>query len=214
MTTMATRRSRKTGGVSIALLVVAMAIAMSLQLQGSEGFHSVSPPAASKSCRGRTCTTTITTTKAAPLISSISPIASSSSATTTKMTTTALNALAATDLLSNSDVWVFLAGIFPFAWATYEFWRRIMFGESFGTGSDRVIIGMEDSPSDSRGARVLGRGALVTAYAIFVCAFATLAVVGYSVATSEAPSQEALAAVNAATAAAASATTGGGPPAL
>lgn len=209
---MATRRSRKTGGVSIALLVVAMAIAMSLQLQGSEGFHSVSPPAASKSCRGRTCTTI--TTKAAPLISSISPITSSSSATTTKMTTTALNALAATDLLSNSDVWVFVAGIFPFAWATYEFWRRIMFGESFGTGSDRVIIGMEDSPSDSRGTRVLGRGALVTAYVLFVCAFATLAVVGYSVATSEAPSQEALAAVNAATAAAASATTGGGPPAL
>jgi hypothetical protein len=84
-----------------------------------------------------------------------------------------------------------------------------MFGESFGTGSDRVIIGMEDSPSDSRGTRVLGRGALVTAYVLFVCAFATLAVVGYSVATSEAPSQEALAAVNAAAASA-----GGGPPAL
>lgn len=95
-------------------------------------------------------------------------------------------------------------------WATYEFWRRIMFGESFGTGTDRVIIGMEDSPKDSRGTRVLGRGALITAYVLFICAFGTLAVVGYSVATSEPPSVEALAAAVAASAA----STGGGPPAL
>ena len=62
-----------------------------------------------------------------------------------------------------------------------------MFGESFGTGTDRVIIGMDDSPSDSRGTRVLGRGALVTAYVLFVCAFGTLAAVGHLVATLEAP---------------------------
>jgi len=102
------------------------------------------------------------------------------------------------DLLKNSDFLVFVAGIFPFMWATYEFWRRIMFGESFGTGTDSIIIGMDDAPSDSRGQRILGRGALVTAYVLFVCAFGTLAVVGYSVATSAPPSSEDLAAAVAA----------------
>ena len=76
-----------------------------------------------------------------------------------------------------------------------------MFGESFGTGSDRVVIGMEDSPKDSRGVRVLGKGALITAYTLFVIAFGTLGVVLYSVVTSEVPTEEAFAA--AATAAAA-----------
>lgn len=98
------------------------------------------------------------------------------------------------ELVKNTDFLVFVAGIFPFMWATYEFWRRIMFGESFGTGTDSVIIGMNDAPSDSRGQRVLGQGALITAYVLFVCAFGTLAVVGYSVATSAPPSAEDLAA--------------------
>ncbi|CAJ1945285.1 unnamed protein product [Cylindrotheca closterium] len=87
----------------------------------------------------------------------------------------------------NSDVWVFLLGVFPFAWATVEFWRRIMFGEAFGTGSDQVIIGMDDSPEDSRGRRVLGKGALGTAYFLFAASFATLAVVLYSVISSAPP---------------------------
>mmetsp|Transcript_8593 Transcript_8593/g.20691 ORF Transcript_8593/g.20691 Transcript_8593/m.20691 type:complete len:196 (-) Transcript_8593:52-639(-) len=90
-------------------------------------------------------------------------------------------------ILQSSDVWVFLLGVFPFAWATVEFWRRIMFGESFGTGSDQVIIGMEDSPADSRGRRVLGRGALGTAYFLFAASFATLAVVLYAVISSAPP---------------------------
>lgn len=107
------------------------------------------------------------------------------------------------ELLKNSDFLVFVAGIFPFMWATYEFWRRIMFGESFGTGTDSIIIGMDDAPSDSRGQRILGRGALVTAYVLFVCAFGTLAVVGYSVATSAPPSSEDLAAAAASVAASA-----------
>ena len=84
----------------------------------------------------------------------------------------------------NTDVWVFLAGVFPFAWATVEFWRRIMFGEQFGTGSDAIIIGMDDAPSDSRGRRVLGRGAIITAYVLFAISFATIGIVLYSVATS------------------------------
>ena len=84
----------------------------------------------------------------------------------------------------NTDVWVFLAGVFPFAWATVEFWRRIMFGETFGTGSDAIIIGMDDAPSDSRGVRVLGKGAIITAYILFAISFATMGIVLYSVATS------------------------------
>lgn len=87
-------------------------------------------------------------------------------------------------LFKNADVWVFLVGIFPFAWAAVEFWRRIMFGEPFGTGRDSVIIGMDDAPSDSRGRRVLGRGALITAYVLFVIAFGTVGIVLYSVASS------------------------------
>ena len=87
----------------------------------------------------------------------------------------------------NPDVLVFLAGVFPFAWATVEFSRRVMVGEAFGTGSDQIIIGMDDSPSDSRGRRVLGKGALITAIILFSISFATIGIVLYSVATSGAP---------------------------
>lgn len=91
-------------------------------------------------------------------------------------------------LVHNSDVWVFVAGVFPFAWATVEFWRRIAFGESFGTGSDSiVIIGEDNAPEDSRGRRVLGRGALVVAYVLFTIAFATVGIVLYSVISSAPP---------------------------
>ncbi len=90
-------------------------------------------------------------------------------------------------LTQNTDFWVFLAGIFPFAWATVEFWRRIAFGQPFGTGSDSVIIGIDDSPSDSRGRRVLGKGALVTAYILFALAFGTIGLVLYSIVSSDAP---------------------------
>jgi hypothetical protein len=85
---------------------------------------------------------------------------------------------------NNTDFWIFLVGIFPFAWATVEFWRRIMFGESFGTGTDSVVIGMDDAPADSRGRRLLGRGALITAYILFVIAFGTIGIVLYSVVSS------------------------------
>jgi hypothetical protein len=85
----------------------------------------------------------------------------------------------------NTDVWVFLAGVFPFAWATVEFWRRIMFKEQFGTGSDAIVfIGMDDAPTDSQGRRVLGRGAIIIAYVLFFISFATIGIVLYSVATS------------------------------
>ena len=88
---------------------------------------------------------------------------------------------------TNSDVWVFVAGIIPFGWATIEFWRRIAVGESFGTGSDSVIIGEDSNPDSSRGRRVLGKDALVVAYILFGVAAAVLGVVLYTVVTSDSP---------------------------
>jgi hypothetical protein len=61
--------------------------------------------------------------------------------------------------LRNVNVWIFLAGIFPFAWATVEFWRRIAVGEPFGTGKDSVrivSIGKDDVPTQSRGRQSAG----------------------------------------------------------
>jgi hypothetical protein len=94
-------------------------------------------------------------------------------------------------IFQNTDTWVFLAGVFPFAWATVEFWRRVMKGESFGTSTDSiVIIGKDDAPTESRGRRVLGKGALITAYVLFAIAFGTIGVVLYSVLSSAPPPTE------------------------
>ena len=88
----------------------------------------------------------------------------------------------------NSDTWIFVVGIIPFVWASIEFWRRIAFGEPFGTGSDQiVIIGEDDSPTNSRGRRVLGKGALVVAYILFAISFATIGIVFYSIVSSTPP---------------------------
>ncbi len=72
---------------------------------------------------------------------------------------------------------VFLAGIFPFAVATVEFWRRIAVGDSFGTGSDSVVftIGEDNQPKSSRGKQVLGTDSLITAYILFALAFGAIA---------------------------------------
>ena len=80
-------------------------------------------------------------------------------------------------LMNSRDFGVFLVGIFPFVWATFEFWRRIAFGEPFGTSSDSVVIGIDNSPQDSWGRQVLGKGALITAYILFALAFGTIGVV-------------------------------------
>lgn len=88
------------------------------------------------------------------------------------------------------NVIVFIIGIIPFAWATVEFWRRIAVGESFGTGSDSVVIpnpttiGEDNNPESSRGRRVLGTDALVTAYILFALAGGTIALVLYAVLSS------------------------------
>ena len=91
-----------------------------------------------------------------------------------------------TGLLSNQAIIAtFVVGLVPFAVATVEFWRRIAVGDSFGTGSDSVvIIGEDDAPLSSRGRRVLGKGALVTAYILFGIAAAVLGIVLYAVISS------------------------------
>lgn len=91
-----------------------------------------------------------------------------------------------TGLLSNQAIIAtFIIGLVPFAVATFEFWRRIAVGDSFGTGQDSVvIIGQDDAPLSSRGRRVLGKGALVTAYILFGVAAAVLGIVLYAVISS------------------------------
>ena len=83
---------------------------------------------------------------------------------------------------------IFIIGIIPFIWATFEFWRRIAVGASFGTTSDSVVIpspfdnddndkndgmitiGEDGNPMSSRGRRTLDRGALTVAYVLFAIA--------------------------------------------
>lgn len=79
---------------------------------------------------------------------------------------------------------VFIVGVIPFAIATYEFWRRIAVGASFGTNEPVVFfIGEDDNRQSSRGRQVLGRDSLITAYVIFTVVGAVLALVITSVLT-------------------------------
>ena len=73
------------------------------------------------------------------------------------------------------DTGVFVIGCIPFVWATWEFWRRIAVGASFGTGKDAVVIDTGDNADDDQirrfgGRRVLGKGALAVAYVLFAAA--------------------------------------------
>ena len=92
----------------------------------------------------------------------------------------------------NTDVWVFVAGIIPFAWATFEFWSRIAGGEPFGTSSDSVYIGKDNAPEESRGRRVLDKDAFLVAYILFGIAAAAIFLALYSVVTSQPPTDVAL----------------------
>jgi hypothetical protein len=90
---------------------------------------------------------------------------------------------------------VFIIGVIPFIIATFEFWRRIAVGASFGTGSDSVVfpmtnvtIGMDGvSPLSSRGKQILGTDSLITAYLIFATVGVVLGIVFYSILTSPIP---------------------------
>lgn len=65
------------------------------------------------------------------------------------------------------DTGVFVLGTVPFVWAANEFWRRIAGGESFGTGSDSVVIAPDDDQVRRFGGRrVLGQDALIAARAL------------------------------------------------
>ncbi|KAL3806259.1 hypothetical protein ACHAXA_001082 [Cyclostephanos tholiformis] len=98
---------------------------------------------------------------------------------------------------ATTNTFVFIIGIIPFVWATYEFWRRIAVGASFGTGSDSVIIpspfandddeimiGEDSNPTSSRGRRTLDKGALTVAYILFSVAAGSIAIAVASVVTS------------------------------
>ena len=100
-------------------------------------------------------------------------------------------------LSTTTNILVFIIGIIPFLWATYEFWRRIAVGASFGTGSESVIIpspfaddddmimiGEDNNPNSSRGRRTLDRGALTVAYVLFAVAAGSVAIAVASVVTS------------------------------
>jgi hypothetical protein len=103
-------------------------------------------------------------------------------------------------LSTTTNIIVFVIGIMPFLWATYEFWRRIAVGASFGTGSDSVIIpspfaddddmimiGEDNNPNSSRGRRTLDRGALTVAYILFAVAGGSIAIALASVVMSPQP---------------------------
>ena len=96
---------------------------------------------------------------------------------------------------------VFIIGVIPFIWATWEFWRRIAVGASFGTGKDSVIIpspfeetdndlimiGEDNNPTSSRGRQTLDRGALTVAYVLFAVAGFSVAIALASVVMGPAP---------------------------
>jgi hypothetical protein len=90
------------------------------------------------------------------------------------------------------DAIIFLLGCGPFAWATNEFWRRIVNGESFGTGKDRVVFDedaykalVEDGADEDQlrragGRRVLGADAMFAARTLFTLAGLSLALTAYA----------------------------------
>lgn len=97
-------------------------------------------------------------------------------------------------LSPEANVAIFIIGIIPFLWATYEFWSRIAVGASFGTGADSIqirpstrTIGRDGEPLKSRGQQVLGDGALAVAYALFGIAIGSVSIAIYSVISSPAP---------------------------
>ena len=96
-------------------------------------------------------------------------------------------------LSKETTILVFIIGVIPFIIATYEFWRRIAVGATFGTGSDSVVfptttIGNDNDPTSSRGKQILGQDSLITAYIIFTTVAIVLGIVLYAVVTSPIPS--------------------------
>lgn len=96
-------------------------------------------------------------------------------------------------LTPEQNIAIFIVGLIPFLWATYEFWSRIAVGATFGTGNDAVIIrpmktiGKDGDRFKSRGRQVLGNGALAVAYVLFAVAIGSVGIAMYSVFSSPLP---------------------------
>ena len=135
----------------------------------------------------------------------LSDITSSSDTTISSQTSDVLG------LSTSTNIIIFIIGIIPFLWATYEFWSRIAVGASFGTGKDSIqikpsssnnddddengmteqiirTIGKDNDLSKSRGRRVLGDDALFIAYVLFGIAIGSVGIAVFSVLTSTPPS--------------------------
>ena len=134
----------------------------------------------------------------------LSDITSSSDTTISSQTSDVLG------LSTSTNIIIFIIGIIPFLWATYEFWSRIAVGASFGTGKDSIqikpsssnndddengmteqiirTIGKDNDLSKSRGRRVLGDDALFIAYVLFGIAIGSVGIAVISVLTSTPPS--------------------------
>jgi len=123
------------------------------------------------------------------VLNSVSSVIESSSRLLLSDETTEIQGLSPT-----ANTIIFIIGIIPFVWATYEFWSRIAVGSSFGTTSDSVtipkpsfMIGEDDNPSKSRGRQTLGQDALIVAYVLFALAIGSVGIAVFSVISSGVP---------------------------
>eukprot|EP00557_Chaetoceros_sp_GSL56_P000681 CAMPEP_0176496594 /NCGR_PEP_ID=MMETSP0200_2-20121128/11275_1 /TAXON_ID=947934 /ORGANISM="Chaetoceros sp., Strain GSL56" /LENGTH=188 /DNA_ID=CAMNT_0017894553 /DNA_START=66 /DNA_END=629 /DNA_ORIENTATION=+ len=163
-------------------------------------FHtapSLSSPVSTSSSfvtRRRTVTQTNTKTTIAPLtikfykndltstkasMNDITDVATIINNASSSPTSSSLSSPNIQGLSPTTNTLVFIIGIIPFLWATYEFWSRIAVGKSFGTGTDSIqirpspgsnlgrTIGKDGDPLKSRGQQVLGDDALLVAYVLF-----------------------------------------------
>ena len=79
--------------------------------------------------------------------------------------------------ITPEDTVIFVLGCVPFVWAGIEFWRRIAVGDSFGTGTDSVVILDSSGNRPKPVRRVLGTDAIIAARILFGIAFASAALV-------------------------------------
>ena len=93
-----------------------------------------------------------------------------------------------------ADTAVFVIGVFPFVWATQEFFRRVSLGLPFGTGNDSVVFPRTDGDGDgdgdgdekipgsrfTGGRQQLSKPALYAAYVLFGLAAGSVGLALYS----------------------------------
>ena len=131
------------------------------------------------------------------IIDTVSVSTTTVAATTGTSTDVGVVVPAVEGLSPTANTIIFIIGLIPFIWATYEFWSRIAVGASFGTGADSIqikplsdgmkeltTIGKEGDLKKSRGQQVLGDDALIVAYFLFIVAIGSVGIAIYSVVTS------------------------------